>query len=266
MKTAVTSFCFGAACRPMRTLTFPRMMEYADRIGADFVGMNAGLGQRYLGNAYYEKLRVLDVLENYDRLVYIDGDIIVTPDCPNLLDIVPVDHMGAFIASRYSDYHNQANIEVQKTLGEIAWRREQRDARIFESFNAGVMVLSKQHLNELKNVLPAAEIWCRYEGPFDPRALMTDQPVFNYIVQKFQIPITDLTYRYNHTNARGGSTDRFASHIIHYAGTSHRDAKRLIPTSKLTKMKIDAAIMASPWLHRIARRAPKLVGLLDRVV
>jgi hypothetical protein len=174
--------------------------------------------------------------------------------------------MGAFIASRYSNYHNQANIEVQKTLGEIDWKREQRDPSIFESFNAGVMVLSKQHLNELKQVLPAAEIWSRYDGPFDPRALMTDQPVFNYIVQKFQIPITDLTYRFNHTNARGGSSDRFASHIIHYAGTSHRDPKRLIPTSKLAKMKIDTAIMATPWLHHIARKAPKLVGLLDRVV
>jgi alpha-N-acetylglucosamine transferase len=266
MKTAVSSFCFGAACRPMRTLTFPKMVEYADRIGADFVAMNAGLGQRYLGNPYYEKLRVIDVLENYDRLIYIDGDIIVASDCPNLLDIVPADRMGAFIASRYSNYHNQANIEVQKTLGEIDWKREQRDPSIFESFNAGVMVLSKQHLNELKQVLPAAEIWSRYDGPFDPRALMTDQPVFNYIVQKFQIPITDLTYRFNHTNARGGSSDRFASHIIHYAGTSHRDPKRLIPTSKLAKMKIDTAIMATPWLHHIARKAPKLVGLLDRVV
>lgn len=250
----------------MRTLTFPKMVEYADRIGADFVAMNAGLGQRYLGNPYYEKLRVVDVLENYDRLIYIDGDIIVASDCPNLLDIVPADKMGAFIASRYSNYHNQANIEVQKTLGEIDWKREQRDPNIFESFNAGVMVLSKQHLNELKHVLAAAEIWSRYDGPFDPRALMTDQPVFNYIVQKFQIPITDLTYRFNHTNARGGSSDRFASHIIHYAGTSHRDTKRLIPTSKLAKMKIDAAIMATPWLHHVARKAPKLVGLLDRVV
>lgn len=250
----------------MRTLTFPKMAEYADRIGADFVAMNAGLGQRYLGNAYYEKLRVIDVLESYDRLIYIDGDIIITPECPNLLEIVPADRMGAFIASRYSNYHNQANIEIQKTLGDIAWRREQRDPNIFESFNAGVMVLSKQHLDALKHVLPAAEIWCRYDGPFDPRALMTDQPVFNYIVQKFQIPITDLSYRFNHTNARGSSTDRFASHIIHYAGTSHRSEKRLIPTSKLTKMRIDSRILSTPWLYRLARKSPGLVGILDALV
>lgn len=87
--------------------------------------------------------------------------------------------------------------------------------------------------------------------------------MLNYTVQKFQIPILDLGYRFNHTNARGSSSDRFSSHMIHYAGTSHRNKERLIPTSKLTKMRIDSHILTTPWLHRIARRSPALVGVLD---
>lgn len=55
-----------------------------------------------------------------------------------------------------------------------------------------MMVLSSQYLNALRQVMPAAEIWCRYQGPLDPRTLLHDQTVLNYTVQKFQIPILDL--------------------------------------------------------------------------
>lgn len=263
MKTAVTSICFGAGNRQMRNLTFPAMLDYADRIGADFVNITAGYGQRFLGNIYYEKLQIIDLLDQYDRVIYIDTDIIIAPDCPNLASIVPVDHIGVAVASRYSDFHNQANNEIQKTLGEIEWRREQRDPRIFQSFNAGMMVLSSQYRDALRQAMPAAEIWCRYQGPLDPRTLLNDQTVLNYTVQKYRIPILDLGYRFNHTNARGSTSDRFSSHIIHYAGTSHRNKKRLIPTTKLTKMRIDSQILSTPWLHRIARRSPALVSVLD---
>jgi lipopolysaccharide biosynthesis glycosyltransferase len=267
MKTAVTSMCIGEANRPMRNLTFPTLLDYADKIGADFINITAGFGERFLGIVYYEKLQIIGLLEMYDRVIFIDADVIVSPDCPCLLDLVPADHFGAFIASRYSDFHNQANIEIQKTMGEIEWRREQRDSRIFESFNSGVMVLSKQHLPELKQALPAADIWCRYPGPpVDPRTFLNDQTVLNYIVQKHQIPISDLTYRFNHTNARGHSTDRFSSYMIHYAGSSHRKSKRLITSSKLTKMKVDAAILSYPWLHAMVKKWPQLVGVLDSVV
>ncbi|MFM7264391.1 MAG: glycosyltransferase [Cyanobium sp.] len=242
------------------------MIEYADRIGADFISLNTSYRKRFAGVANYEKLRIVELLDQYDRLIYVDGDILISPDCPNLLDIVPADQLGAFVASRYSDFHNQTNIEIQKALGEIPWRREERDSRIFESFNSGVMVLSKYHLNALKQALPAAEVWSRYNDSLNSLTLMKDQPVLNYTAQKYQIPLVDLTYKFNHTNARGSSADRFASHIIHYAGTSHREESRLFATSKLTKMKIDAAIMATPWLYRIAKKSPRLVGLLDRLV
>jgi len=266
MRTAVTSMSIGVGSRPMRNLTYPAMMDYADRIGADFVNINAGFGKLFQGNVYFEKLQLINLLEHYDRIIYLDTDIIVSPDCPSLLELVPEDHLGAFIASRYSNVHNQANIEIQRTLGTISWRREQRDTQIFESFNAGVLILSKQLLPELRQVLPAAETWSRYEGPIDPRALMAEQPVWNYTLQKFQIPITDLGLRFNHTNARGSSNDRFSSHIIHYAGTSHRQKNRLFTTSKLTKMKIDAAIIGVPWLNHVAKRSTGLIRLLDRLV
>ena len=112
----------------MRNLTFPAILDYADRIGADFVNITAGYGQRFLGSIYYEKLQIIELLGHYERAIYIDTDIIIAPDCPCLLDIVPADQLGVFVASRYSDFHNQANNEIQKTLGEIDWRREQRDS------------------------------------------------------------------------------------------------------------------------------------------
>jgi hypothetical protein len=51
--------------------------------------------------------------------------------------------------------------------------------------------------------------------------------------------------------------------MIHYAGISHRQGKRLWKTSKLTKMRIDATIFSSAPLLAIAKRWPVIIESLD---
>ena len=250
----------------MRNLTFPSLIDYAERIGADFINISPGYGQRFLGVPNYEKLQAIELLSNYTRVIYLDADILISRECPNLLDRVPKECIGAFLASRFSDLHNPTNLEISKALGEIEWRREARNNSILESFNSGVLVLSRNHLPSLEKALPAAEQWCRHKSDRQDLLMLKDQPVLNYIVQREKIPIHDITYRFNHTNARGPSPDRFSSHIIHYAGTSHRQETRLIRTSKLTKMSLDAKVLSLGWLHRKAKRWPNLVQMIDAVL
>lgn len=263
MKTAVATLCVGAGNQAMRKLTYPWIIDYAERIGADFINIARCFGDRFLGIPNYEKLQCISLLDIYDRVIYLDSDIIVSPHCPNLFDTVPSDQIGAFMASRYTNLHNHTNTEVMRALGEIDWRRESRDGSTLESFNSGVLILSKPQQPALEQALSAAEIWCRYRGEHSPQTLLKDQPVLNYIVQKNKLRIMDITYRFNHTNARGKSPDRFASHMIHYAGVSHRQGKRLWKTSKLTKMRIDAAIFSSAPLLAIAKRWPAIIASLD---
>jgi lipopolysaccharide biosynthesis glycosyltransferase len=266
MKTAVATICIGSKNQAMRRLTFPSIIDFAERIGADFINMSQTFEDRFDGILNYEKLQFIKLLEIYDRVIYLDADILVSRDCPNPIDQVPPHSIGAFITSRYSSLHNHTNLEIIRALGDIEWQREGRDASVLESFNSGVLVLSKQLLPALKQALPAADAWCQHSRTAKPHTLLKDQPVLNYITQKNCIPIHDLSYRFNHTNARGGSADRFASYVIHYAGVSHRQESRRFKTTKLEKMRIDAKILSIPWLHRLAKRSPRLVRVLDSLV
>ena len=92
---------------------------------------------------------------------------------------------------------------------------------------------------------------------------MSDQTFLNYVAQKHCLPLLDIGYKYNHTLASQNSEKRFRSHIIHYAGNSHREANLFKQPSKVAKMKSDNRIISSYSLSRIAVNYPFLVRYLD---
>jgi hypothetical protein len=74
-------------------LTHPTLEEYAYRCGADFEVID----QRVLDptmQIFYEKLRMRDFLEFYDRVLFMDSDIIIHPKAPSIFELVPLDRLG----------------------------------------------------------------------------------------------------------------------------------------------------------------------------
>ena len=102
---AVVTVAIGAEFREIAALTHPFMEGYASRIGADFVSLH-----RQAENPYLEKLRLGDYLGLYERVLFLDTDVIVRLDCPDLFQLVPADCFGAWLA------------HLIHRIAEIRWR------------------------------------------------------------------------------------------------------------------------------------------------
>ena len=74
----------------------------ADRWGAEYVEIVRPLfGWR---DPFLEKLHLDRHAAAYDRVVYLDRDVVVRADCPSLFDLVPETHIGA-VASEQDGHH-----------------------------------------------------------------------------------------------------------------------------------------------------------------
>ena len=62
------------------------MEAYAKRIGADFVAITKP-SQDWWG---LEKFRVQPFAQSYERTLYVDADVFLTEETPDLFDVVPV--------------------------------------------------------------------------------------------------------------------------------------------------------------------------------
>jgi lipopolysaccharide biosynthesis glycosyltransferase len=189
---AVITISIGDEFSRIAAMTHPLMEAYARRIGADFISLHGDAAKPVL-----EKFRLFEFLGLYERVVYLDSDVIVKPDCPNLFELVPFDNFGAWLTSRHGAGFDPLIARIQKHLPDLGWRKTY--------FNGGVLVVSQQHRDAFVKTI-------EYEDE------MYDRTLLNYRVQKLGYEIFDIGYKFNHTAAASRVADRFASNILHYAG------------------------------------------------
>jgi lipopolysaccharide biosynthesis glycosyltransferase len=204
-KHCLVTINIGNVFAEMGELTIPFMKKYADKVGADFVTikkLNRTYASQY--SAYWAKFELYDLFDDYDRIFYVDLDVLVYPHCPNMFEVVPEDKFGALMESDYNLNHAEEILEFQSRAGDINWRKEY--------FNVGVMVVSKEH-REAFNIKNGSDGGEKYP----------EQTQINYNVQRFQMPIFKLDYRFNHSYFLGIDLNiRGDSFIVHYAGVTHR--------------------------------------------
>jgi hypothetical protein len=246
-KKAVVTLSIGNKYDDLSSLTHPTIKDYARKIQADFIVIDRpkiNLGGYY----HFEKLQLYEILNSYSRAFFVDTDVLITPACPDVFSLVPADRLGAFIVSKYSDYHDEEIKLIQEELGDLNWKKE--------CFNSGVMVLSSQHREVFDPNNYLVKQWAEYVATTKHRTSL-DQTSINYLVQKLAIPIYDLGYKFNHTTAPNNSSDRFNSYIIHYPGKGHRRGKKIAQIQK------DLSIINNPILWKISAQFPILNRVLD---
>ncbi len=195
---ALLTIVIGTDYQEIARLTHPGLSAYARQIGADFVSLNTPSDSPTL-----EKFRIAEFLGIYDRILYMDTDIVITNQCPDILAVVPEDAFGAWfpnpmIPGRFVELIARAQIE----LGDIGWTQNY--------FNSGVMVVSQAHRAIFADV-SSYRWFMRPDNYFD-------QTLLNYRVQQSRCRTFDLGFCWNHTPA-AKNEDRFKSHFIHYCGT-----------------------------------------------
>lgn len=89
-RLAVVSIASGSHLATLKQ-TRPLRAAYAERIGADLVELT---DDRWPDYPMVNKWRLAAVARRYDRTLYVDSDVIIQPNAPNIFDAVPADAIG----------------------------------------------------------------------------------------------------------------------------------------------------------------------------
>lgn len=196
-KNLVLTIAVGESYQQMAKYTHPTIKAYAERIGADFLSIDESMSS----TPHWEKFRIFYLLNRYERILYLDTDLIVRDDCPNLFNVVPKDKLGMFNEAPFTDGR----------LISMRTACEQYDTALpkwnGKYYNTGVMVISRCHKYLFKK--PGKEAFNFYE-----------QGYLNLQIAKSETPMFDLPYPFNRMTCMDVLTgeERFASYIVHYAG------------------------------------------------
>lgn len=169
----------------------------------------------------FEKNLVGRLLERYERIVRLDCDILVTPRCPNVFDIVPESGLGVVyedVGGR-AEQRRQQMERVAQTMGGPHWGAERY-------FNSGVVVASRRHRDAFdltdrdRDAIRAGDL-----------AGCKEQNLLNWKVRELGLEVHALDFRYNHlsmfSERWNGRARRLESFILHYAGSQRRKSRRM---------------------------------------
>lgn len=203
MKKAVVTISIGDEYRTLGSLLHPSKCTYARKIGAEFIEIKTRKWPDIHPN--FEKLQIRDVLDNYDRILYLDCDTLVRHDTPNLFELVPSDFFGAYNESWWGGW----GIAPNHWTDFRAPHYGVEPIAASRYCNSGVMLVSKDH-QHVFDFPPKLD-----NSQFTQQPI--DQPWINIQLTRLNIPVYELPYTFNRTHSVkiGKRTDAY---IIHYNG------------------------------------------------
>lgn len=204
MRKAVVSIAFGDAYSKVAELSHPTFAAYAKRCDADYVVIRNRVFRDNI-HPHWEKLRIGSMLEWYDRVIYLDTDMIVASDAPSLFEVVPFKCFGAMNEALYGDRLNDLEEGgVQHGLSGLVFSE-------YRYYNLGVMVFDKNH-----------EELFRLPANFTDRG-MPEQTCINLRLLKSSIPVVDVGLAFNRLYCVMPTERYLEGFIIHYAGWPNSD-------------------------------------------
>lgn len=123
--------------------TVPLMKRYAEKIGADLLHDHLDKKPKY---PLFGKFKVGDLLGEWDRVLFLDCDILVRPDSPDIFGIVPE---GRFAALNEGSWCGSGDIEPRRDLLDKAATAFGISTTDFDMttgyFNGGVFMADRVH-------------------------------------------------------------------------------------------------------------------------
>jgi len=202
--------------KQMTDITHPLLKEYAKKCNADFIIFDHKPQLNTDDNKpHYRILKAQELLKDYDRILFLDSDMIINKNCPNIFDEVPVDCIGSVFedkGSRLKDRRDKIK-GIQKSWGDIGWTGGYT--------NAGTFVISKEH----------SKIFDPHKGKYWMGWGSADLHL-SYMARKHKYKFHELSYKWNHmtmfSERWNKNANRFDSYIIHYAGKGIYNKKNRI--------------------------------------
>lgn len=221
-----------AAYEIVRPIVYPLFKEYARKVGADFVAIEETSNP---DNPVMDKFKIGDFLDDYDRLIYLDADLVIRSDMPDLFQIVPPDRFGAYDESasygsvtmfpRYGEgpmweriYHmvemcKAWNLPIPTSIAKVCgeWKGEETNCTNIDKiryFNAGVFVCSKEHKPLISTELKPL-----------PLSIKTpEQTYMNWAILHHETKMHHLPVCFNQMMHNRVKDFVECSYVVHFAG------------------------------------------------
>lgn len=176
-------------------VTHPSIKSYAEKIGADFCVID----KSEIKNPKDWKFHISDKLEEYDRVLYVDSDLIIRPDAPDIFDIVPEGEIGLLYESRFLPKTQELN----QILDVLKFPQEKRLGKFY---GTGVIVASKVHSHIFSQRDLVGKIPC--------------EMAINVNLQMASPKIFGLPYKFNYQHFMDKFTGdvRHAAYFVNYSG------------------------------------------------
>jgi ADP-heptose:LPS heptosyltransferase len=202
MEKLVLTLAVGKNYEIMSNYTHPSIKSYAQRVDADFVSITESV----CTSPHWEKFnKITEYLDEYERILYIDSDVLVREDAPDIFDVVPEKSLGLFNELPFTPQRNQSLYEACREHDIILKNWDNK------YYNTGVMVVPRSFKELFKK--PEKESCNFYE-----------QGYFNATLAKYletsDEKIFGLPYKFNRMTCMDQFTGepRFSSYFMHYAG------------------------------------------------
>ncbi len=183
--------------------------RYADRHGVEYFVVDEP-AIRFLYPCF-EKRQGFRLFEmGYDRVLFLDRDILVTPEAPNIFECyVDMDALYAFDES-FPDKTMERDSIVNGIRGAIDWPLNERG--MYKYFNSGVVLVGR-------SIRDFAEGY-RYLPETPAMRRWPEQTSMNYLAFKRGIRFRELDQCWNRMDMGIPDTEngRYDSFFIHYAG------------------------------------------------
>lgn len=220
MKNLILTICVGETYEDMGKLTLPNIQAYAKKVGADFECITTS----NTSSPHWQKFKIYDRLETYDRVLYFDSDIIIRPDCPNLFEIVPEDKLAMFDSLPTDARFREGGVDIDKISASKVFNVfcekygvTLKDAPL-KHYNSGVMLVPKMYRDIF--VKPENEFPTKSDGNV---IKIYDQGFINLMVFKWMESHPNMMYDLDISFNRNCmmdiyvTTPRTDAYIIHYA-------------------------------------------------
>jgi lipopolysaccharide biosynthesis glycosyltransferase len=219
MKKAIYTIMLGN--NPLFQFTRQAMQVYAEKVDADLIVRTTRLtpilkneNNLSIVTACVEKLFIEELLQLYDRVLYLDADVLITPSAPNIFEVYPdLNTVYLYNEGQYIERSSCVYSVYQLFNYQQEWLKQNEK---FVYYNAGVILCSKQaNFFQYKSL---KEFESSYQKlPFH------DQTYFNYLIQKSGLHHQSIDVRFNRMDSLGKPEERFRAFFIHYAGYGYSE-------------------------------------------
>jgi hypothetical protein len=159
-------------------LTIPSMVDYCSRIGASFHMINTTYfnttKRDWWGSNVWEKFQIKNLLEKFDKVLYLDLDCYISKKCPDIFEIYAESNIACRFTSVNQQQINYCAANIEGFVPTI-------------NINSGVMFVGKSVAQFLcpPNLPPKLDHGC------------AEEQWFASCFERSGIPITLLDYDFN---------------------------------------------------------------------